>query len=51
MKYTLAVQVLEASGDVQRQTDPDAPRQVEIAVQQLLQVASIYILQRDKKGR
>ena len=46
MKNALAVQVLQPSGDIQRQTDPDTPRQVQITVQQLLQVTSIYILKR-----
>lgn len=45
MKDALAVQVVKPPGDVQGQTDSDAPRQVEVAVQQLLQVSSIYILQ------
>ena len=39
-----AVQVLEASGDVQRQTPPHAPGQEHIAVQQLLQTAPIDVL-------
>lgn len=46
MEDALAVQVLEPSGDVQRQTDPHTPGQVQVAVQQLLQVTSIDVLQR-----
>lgn len=49
VKYPLAVQVLQSSGDIQRQTNPDAPRQVQITVQQLLQVTSIYILEREQR--
>lgn len=45
MKDALAVEVVKPSGNVQGQTDPGAPRQVQVTVQQLLQVASIYILQ------
>lgn len=41
----LAVQVVKAAGDVQRQVHPHAPRQVQVTVQQLLQVAPIYILE------
>lgn len=48
VKYALAVQVLQPSGDVQRQTDPHTPRQVQITVQQLLQVTSVDILQRER---
>lgn len=47
VKYALAVQVLQSSGDIQRQTDPDTPRQIQITVQQLLQVTSVYILERE----
>lgn len=46
----LAVQVLQPSGDVPRQTDPDAPGQEQVAVQQLLQVSSIYVLYRRKQN-
>lgn len=42
----LAVQVAKPAGDVQRQADPHTPGQVEVAVQQLLQVSPVYILQR-----
>lgn len=42
-----AVQVLQPAGDIKRQTDPDAPRQVEVAVQQLLQIPSVDVLQTD----
>lgn len=45
MKDALAVQVLQPSGNIQRQTDPDAPRQVQVTVQQLLQVTSVNVLQ------
>lgn len=45
VEYALVVQVLQPAGDVQGQTDPDAPRQMQITVQQLLQVSSIYVLQ------
>lgn len=51
VKYALAVQVLQPSGNIQRQTDPYAPRQVQITVQELLQVTSIYILQRERKDK
>lgn len=44
------MQVLQSSGDIHRQTDPDAPRQVQITVQQLLQVTSVYILEREQRG-
>lgn len=40
-----AVQVLQPAGNIKRQTDPDAPRQVEVAVQQLLQIPSVDVLQ------
>lgn len=43
-----AVQVLQPSGNIKRQTHPDAPRQVEVAVQQLLQIPSVDVLQRNK---
>lgn len=36
VKYALAVQVLQPPGDIQRQADPDTPRQVQVTVQQLL---------------
>lgn len=42
-----AVQVLQPAGNIKRQTDPDAPRQVEVAVQQLLQIPSVDVLQTD----
>lgn len=45
VEYALVVQVLQPPGDVQGQTNPDAPRQMKITVQQLLQVPSIYVLQ------
>lgn len=45
----LAVQVLQSAGDVERQTDPDTPRQVEVAVQQLLQIPSVDILQKHRE--
>lgn len=48
VKDALAVQVVKPSGNVQGQTDSGAPRQVEVTVQQLLQVSSIYILQRQE---
>lgn len=51
VEYALAMQVLQSSGNIQRQTDPDAPRQVQVTVQQLLQVPSIYILQREEENR
>lgn len=51
VKYALAVQVLQPSGDIQRETDPDPPRQVQITVQQLLQVTAVYILQRERDNK
>lgn len=45
----LAVQVLQSTGDIERQTDPDTPRQVEVAVQQLLQIPSVNILQKHRE--
>lgn len=45
MEDAFAVQVLQAAGDIQRQTDPYGPRQVEVAVQQLLQIPSVDVLQ------
>lgn len=45
----LAVQVLQSAGDIERQTDPDTPRQVEVAVQQLLQIPSVNILQKHRE--
>lgn len=45
MEDALAVEVVKAAGNVQRQTDSHTPRQVEVTVQQLLQVSSIYILE------
>lgn len=50
MKDALAVQVLQPSGNIQRQTDPDAPRQIQVTVQQLLQVTSVYVLQGGTDG-
>lgn len=50
MKDALAVQVLKPSGNIQRQTDPDAPRQIQVTVQQLLQVTSVYVLQGGRGG-
>lgn len=50
MKDALAVQVLQPSGNIQRQTDPDAPRQIQVTVQQLLQVTSVYVLQGGRDG-
>ncbi|KAF3851819.1 hypothetical protein F7725_005174 [Dissostichus mawsoni] len=41
----LAVQVVQPPGDVQGQPHPDGPGQVQVAVQQLLQAASIDVLQ------
>lgn len=41
----LAVQVVKPAGNVQGQTDSHTPGQVEVTVQQLLQVASIYVLE------
>lgn len=40
----LAVEVLQASGDVQRQAHPHRPGQVHVAVQQLLQVPPVDVL-------
>lgn len=37
----LTVQVLQPTGDVQGQAEPHAPRQVDVAAQQLLQVSTI----------
>lgn len=51
VKDALAVQVLQPSGNVQRETDPDAPRQVQVTVQQLFQVPAIYILTDREKAR
>ncbi|TNN33157.1 hypothetical protein EYF80_056679 [Liparis tanakae] len=34
-----SLKVLQPSGDIQRQTNPDAPRQEQITVQQLLQTS------------
>lgn len=47
MEDAFAVQVLQPTSDIKRQTDPDAPRQVEVAVQQLLQIPSVDVLQTD----
>lgn len=47
MEDAFAVQVLQPTGNIKRQTDPDAPRQVEVAVQQLLQIPSVDVLQSD----
>lgn len=44
MEDALAVQVLQASGDVQRQARPHTPRQEHVTVQELLQVPSIDVL-------
>lgn len=51
MENPLAVQVLQTPGDVQRQTDPDAPRQAEVAVQQLLQVTAVDVLQSQRRDK
>lgn len=49
MEDALAVQVLQSAGDIERQTDPDTPRQVEVAVQQLLQIPCVNILQKHRE--
>lgn len=46
----LAVQILQSSGDVQSQAEPHAPRQVHVAVQQLLQVTAVDVLDHQKQG-
>lgn len=45
MKDALGVQVGQTHGDVWRQFDPCGPAQVLVAVQQLLQVPAIDVLQ------
>lgn len=40
----LAVEVLQATGDVLRQTHPHRPRQIPVTVQQLLQVTPVDVL-------
>lgn len=47
MEDSFAVQVLQPAGNIKRQTHPDTPRQVEVAVQQLLQIPSVDVLQTD----
>lgn len=47
----LAVQVLQSSSDVQSQAEPDAPRQIHVAAQQLLQVAAVDVLHHHKRKR
>lgn len=49
MEDAFAVQVLQPAGNIKRQTDPDAPRQVEVAVQQLLQIPTVDVLQTDRE--
>lgn len=49
MEDAFAVQVLQPTGNIKRQTDPDAPRQVEVAVQQLLQIPTVDVLQTDRE--
>lgn len=44
-----AVQVLQPSSDIQSQAEADAPRQIHIAAQQLLQVTTVDVLQHHKK--
>ena len=39
-----AVQVLQPSSDVQSQAEPQTPRQVHVAAQQLLQVTAVDVL-------
>lgn len=53
VEETLAVQVAESPGDVQRQAEAHAPRQVHVAAQQLLQVTAINVLEvgREKRKR
>lgn len=46
----LAVQVLQSPGDVQSQAEPQAPRQVHVAAQQLLQVAAVDVLDHQWKA-
>lgn len=47
MEDAFAVQVLQPASNIEGQTDPDGPRQVEVAVQQLLQIPSVDVLQTD----
>lgn len=51
VKYAFAVQILQASGDVQRQTDPGGPWQIQITVQQLLEVTTVYVLQTERASK
>lgn len=44
VEEALAVQVAESPGDVQRQAQAHAPRQVHLAAQQLLQVTAVDVL-------
>lgn len=44
MEDAFAVQVLQPPGDVQGQAEPNAPRQVHVAAQQLLQVTAVDVL-------
>lgn len=50
MEDALAVQVLQSPGDVQSQAEPQAPRQVHVAAQQLLQVAAVDVLDNQWKA-
>lgn len=45
MEEALAVQVTESPGDVQREAEAHAPGQVHLAAQQLLQVATVDVLE------
>lgn len=49
VEYALTVQVLQSSGDIQRQSHPDSPRQIQVTVQQLLQVTPVYVLHRKRR--
>lgn len=49
VEEALAVQVLQPTGDVQGQAGPHTPGQVHVAAQQLLQVATVDVL--DKQTR
>lgn len=44
MEDALAVQVLQSPGDIQSKAESHTPRQVHVAAQQLLEVATIDVL-------
>ena len=49
VEYAFTVQVSQAAGDLTGQFHPRGPAQVFVAVEKLLQVPAVDVLQRDKE--